>query len=313
MDQSLPPAIFLMGPTASGKTALAMHLYDRLPCELVSVDSALIYRGMDIGTAKPTPEELSAYPHRLIDIRDPLESYSAAEFRADALQAIEEISARGRIPLFVGGTMLYFNALQQGLATLPEADPALRAEIESDAARLGWPAMHERLARLDPAAGERLKPTDSQRIERALEVVLLTGKPISEHWAAQQRAELPCRVTALALAPNDRSVLHQRIEKRFDQMLAHGFEEEVLALQERGDLHPGLASIRCVGYRQMWDYITGDLDYEQMRFRGIVATRQLAKRQLTWMRGWKDPLHWLDSEADNLLSSALKLVESSII
>ncbi|WP_229680886.1 tRNA (adenosine(37)-N6)-dimethylallyltransferase MiaA [Marinobacterium zhoushanense] len=301
-----------MGPTASGKTALAMHLYDRLPCELISVDSALIYRQMDIGTAKPTPEELQRYPHRLIDIRDPSESYSASEFCADARAAMDEISARGKIPLLVGGTMMYFNALQQGLASLPEANPALRAELEADARRLGWPVMHERLARLDPAAGERLKPTDAQRIERALEVVLLTGKPISEHWAEQEAASLPYEITALALMPGDRARLHQRIELRFDQMLAQGFEQEVRSLYARGDLHTGLASIRCVGYRQMWDYLEGRLSYDEMRYRGIVATRQLAKRQLTWLRGWQD-VHWLDSEMDILLDGALKLVEANII
>jgi len=301
-----------MGPTASGKTALAMHLFDRLPCELISVDSALIYRGMDIGTAKPSPEELERYPHRLIDIRDPSEGYSASEFCADARAAMAEISARGRIPLLVGGTMMYFNALQQGLAPLPEANPELRAELEADARRLGWAAMHERLARLDPAAGERLKPTDAQRIERALEVVLLTGKPISEHWAEQGAPTLPYEVTALALMPGDRARLHQRIEQRFDLMLAQGFEQEVRGLHARGDLHPGLASIRCVGYRQMWDFLEQRLSYDEMRYRGIVATRQLAKRQLTWLRGWQD-VHWLDSEMDNLLDSALKVVEANII
>lgn len=312
MADKLPPAIFLMGPTASGKTALAMHLYDNLPCELISVDSALVYRGMDIGTAKPAPEELQSYPHRLIDIRDPAESYSAAEFREDALAAMAEITAAGKVPVLVGGTMLYFNALQKGLAPLPEANPELRAELEADAERLGWPALHERLAKLDPAAGERLKPTDSQRIERALEVVLLTGKPISEHWAEQSQAALPYNLLPLALMPGDRSRLHQRIEQRFDQMLAQGFEEEVLRLYERGDLHADLPSIRCVGYRQMWDYIEGRLSYDEMRYRGIVATRQLAKRQLTWLRGWQG-LHWLDSEADKLLNLALKLAEATII
>lgn len=312
MADKLPPAIFLMGPTASGKTALAMHLFDNLPCELISVDSALIYRGMDIGTAKPEPEELASYPHRLIDIRDPAESYSAAEFRADALAAMAEISAAGKIPVLVGGTMLYFNALQKGLARLPEANAELRAELEADAERLGWPAMHERLAKLDPAAGNRLKPTDSQRIERALEVVLLTGKPISEHWAEQAEAALPYDLLPLALMPADRSRLHQRIEQRFDLMLEQGFEQEVLKLHERQDLTPDLPSIRCVGYRQMWDYIEGRLSYDEMRYRGIVATRQLAKRQLTWLRGWQG-VQWLDSEADKLLESVLKLAEANTI
>lgn len=312
MGNTLPPALFLMGPTASGKTALAMELFDRLPCELISVDSALIYRGMDIGTAKPDADLLARYPHRLIDIRDPEQSYSAAEFRADALAAMTEITARGRIPLLVGGTMLYFNALQKGLAPLPEANPQLRAEIEADAARLGWPAVHERLAQLDPAAGARLKPTDSQRIERALEVVLLTGKPISEHWAEQAASSLPYRVTALGLMPGDRARLHQRIEARFDQMLAAGFENEVRQLYARPELHEDLPAVRCVGYRQMWDYLAGRLSYDEMRYRGIVATRQLAKRQMTWLRGWPD-LHWFDSESDNFLPAALNLVRAAII
>jgi len=308
-----PPVIFLMGPTASGKTALAMHLFDQLPCELVSVDSALIYRDMDIGTAKPTPDELAGYPHRLIDIRDPAESYSAAEFREDALAAIDEIQRAGRIPLLVGGTMMYFNALQQGLAALPAANPALRSEIEAQAAAEGWPALHARLAQHDPVGAARLKPNDAQRIERALEVVLLTGRPISEHWAAQQRERLPFDVLALALMPAERARLHQRIEQRFDLMLAQGFEAEVERLRQRGDLHAELPAIRCVGYRQMWEFMEGRYDREQMRYRGIVATRQLAKRQITWLRGWDKKLHWLDSEGGNILRDALNLVEAAII
>jgi len=307
-----PRVIFVMGPTASGKTDLAMKLCDRLPCDLISVDSAMVYRGMDIGTAKPDPETLAAYPHRLVDILDPAEAYSAARFREDALNEIAEIQARGRIPLLVGGTMLYFNALQQGLAELPEADPALRARLEAEAAEQGWPALHARLARVDPESARRLKPTDSQRLQRALEVFELTGKPISEHWREQAEARLPFDILPLALMPRDRAQLHRRIEQRFDLMLASGFEEEVRRLWERGDLHERMPSIRCVGYRQMWSWFSGEYDRETMRYRGIVATRQLAKRQLTWLRGWSD-VHWLDSEAPNLLADALKLADPAVI
>jgi tRNA dimethylallyltransferase len=307
-----PRVIFVMGPTASGKTDLAMRLCDRLPCDLISVDSAMIYRGMDIGTAKPTPDELSAYPHRLVDILDPAEAYSAAQFRTDALAEIADIQSGGRIPLLVGGTMLYFNALQQGLANLPEADPELRARLEAEAAELGWPAMHARLARVDPEGALRLKPTDAQRLQRALEVFELTGKPISEHWREQSEARLPFDIVPLALMPQDRPRLHQRIEQRFDLMLTGGFEEEVWQLWNRGDLHDRMPSIRCVGYRQMWSFFSGEYDRDTMRYKGIVATRQLAKRQLTWLRSWPD-VHWLDSEAPNLLSNALKLADPAVI
>lgn len=307
-----PRVIFVMGPTASGKTDLAMRLCDRLPCDLISVDSAMIYRGMDIGTAKPTPDELSAYPHRLVDILDPAEAYSAAQFRTDALTEIADIQSGGRIPLLVGGTMLYFNALQQGLANLPEADPELRARLEAEAVELGWPAMHARLARVDPEGALRLKPTDAQRLQRALEVFELTGKPISEHWREQSEARLPFDIVPLALMPQDRPRLHQRIEQRFDLMLTGGFEEEVRQLWDRGDLHDRMPSIRCVGYRQMWSFFSGEYDRDTMRYKGIVATRQLAKRQLTWLRSWPD-VHWLDSEAPNLLSNALKLADPAVI
>lgn len=307
-----PRVIFVMGPTASGKTDLAMRLCDHLPCDLISVDSAMVYRGMDIGTAKPDPETLAAYPHRLVDILDPAEAYSAARFREDALEEISEIHSRGRIPVLVGGTMLYFNALQQGLAKLPEADPDLRARLEAEAAQLGWPALHARLAEVDPESAQRLKPTDSQRLQRALEVFELTGKPISEHWREQAEARLPFDILPLALMPGDRARLHERIEQRFDLMLASGFEEEVRQLWERGDLHAGMPSIRCVGYRQMWSWFNGEYDRETMRYRGIVATRQLAKRQLTWLRGWPR-VHWLDTEAPNLLSNALKLADPAVI
>lgn len=307
-----PKVIFVMGPTASGKTDLAMQLCDQLPCELVSVDSAMVFKGMDIGTAKPSPAELAAYPHRLVDIIDPAEAYSAAQFREDALSAIDEIQAANRFPVLVGGTMLYFNALKQGLAKLPEADPELRQRIEAEAAELGWPAIHTRLAAVDPEGARRLKPNDSQRLQRALEVFELTGRPISDHWREQGEAELPFEIVPIALAPDDRSVLHERIELRFDLMLKAGFEEEVRALWQRGDLHVGMPSIRCVGYRQMWSWLEGEYDRETMRYKGIVATRQLAKRQLTWLRGWKD-VNWLSTTESNLLARALKLVDPAVI
>ncbi|MWV12257.1 tRNA (adenosine(37)-N6)-dimethylallyltransferase MiaA [Pseudomonas sp. R-28-1W-6] len=319
MSERLPPAIFLMGPTAAGKTDLALALADALPCELVSVDSALIYRGMDIGTAKPDRETLARYPHRLIDIRDPAESYSAAEFRADALAAMAEISARGRIPLLVGGTMLYFKALLEGLADMPGADPAVRAELEARAALLGWPALHRELAEVDPESAARIHPNDPQRLIRALEVYRVSGLSMTAHrqrQAAENRgldapgmAHLPYTVAQLAIAPVQRHVLHERIALRFRQMLEHGFIEEVEALRSRGDLHAGLPSIRAVGYRQVWDYLDGKLNREEMTERGIIATRQLAKRQFTWLRSWAD-LHWLDSLADDNLFCALKYLKA---
>ena len=307
-----PRVVFVMGPTASGKTDLAMRLFDQLPCELISVDSAMVFRGMDIGTAKPTPDELEAYPHRLVDILDPAEAYSAAQFRSDALKAIEEIQQADRLPVLVGGTMLYFNALKQGLARLPEADPQIRERIEAEAVEKGWPAIHARLAQVDPEGARRLKPNDAQRLQRALEVYELTGRPISEHWREQTEADLPFEIVPLAIAPDDRSVLHERIEQRFDIMLSAGFEEEVRQLWDRGDLHAGLPSIRCVGYRQMWSWFAGEYDRETMRYKGIVATRQLAKRQLTWLRSWEE-VHWLRTGDSNLLSRALKQVDPAVI
>lgn len=307
-----PKVIFVMGPTASGKTDLAMQLCDRLPCELISVDSAMVFKEMDIGTAKPSAEELAAYPHRLVDFLDPAEAYSAAQFREDALAAIDEIQAADHIPVLVGGTMLYFNALKQGLAKLPEADPELRQRIEAEAAEKGWPAIHARLAQVDPEGAERLKPNDAQRLQRALEVFELTGRPISDHWREQDEVELPFEIIPIALAPDDRSVLHERIELRFDLMLKAGFEDEVRALWQRGDLHAGMPSIRCVGYRQMWSWFAGEYDRETMRQKGIVATRQLAKRQLTWLRGW-DGVNWLPTGDSNLLARALKLVDPAVI
>ncbi|NVK40954.1 MAG: tRNA (adenosine(37)-N6)-dimethylallyltransferase MiaA [Oceanospirillaceae bacterium] len=312
-DKRLPPAIFLMGPTAAGKTALAMALHDRLPCDIISVDSALIYRGMDIGTAKPTADELARYPHRLVDICDPAESYSAARFREDALAEMARISAAGRIPLLVGGTMLYFNALQHGLADLPRADADVRARLERDAASHGWPEMHRRLAQVDPESAERLKPMDSQRIQRALEVYELSGRPMSELWREQQRTALPYNLVSMAVMPQARAELHRRIELRYDQMLQQGLVDEVeRVLHARGDLDPSYPSVRCVGYRQVWEYLEGRWDYETMRYKGIVATRQLAKRQITWLRGWDD-LHSLETNDPELVAKALKLVDSAII
>ncbi|NWD66182.1 tRNA (adenosine(37)-N6)-dimethylallyltransferase MiaA [Pseudomonas gingeri] len=309
-SKALPPAIFLMGPTAAGKTDLAIELTKVLPCELISVDSALVYRDMDIGTAKPSKAQLTEFPHRLIDILDPAQSYSAAEFRSDALAAMAEISARGKIPLLVGGTMLYYKALLEGLAEMPAADPQIRAEIEEEAARLGWQALHDQLAVIDPVSAARIHPNDPQRLSRALEVYRVSGSSMTAHRqrqsaqstdaAASGRPQLPYTVANLAIAPANRQVLHDRIAQRFTQMLEQGFVDEVVALRRRSDLHVGLPSIRAVGYRQVWEHLEGKLTSAEMQERGIIATRQLAKRQFTWLRSWTD-LHWLDSlDCDNL-------------
>ena len=289
-----PLALFLMGPTASGKTDLAIALRQQLPVEVISVDSALIYKGMDIGTAKPTPAELALAPHRLIDILDPKESYSAMNFREDALKEMAEISASGLIPLLVGGTMLYYKALLEGLSPLPSADPIIRAEIEEKAAKIGWTGMHQELLAIDPVAGTRINPNDSQRINRALEVFYITGKTMTELTEEKGEA-LPYRLLQFAIAPQDRSILHERIALRFQKMMDLGFEEEVKRLFLREDLHIDLPSIRCVGYRQMWEYLQGDISLDEAIYKGICATRQLAKRQITWLRGWKDEITWLDS------------------
>ncbi|MBN3766345.1 tRNA (adenosine(37)-N6)-dimethylallyltransferase MiaA [Burkholderia sp. Ac-20365] len=281
------PIACLLGPTASGKTAAALAFAARAPVEIVSVDSALVYREMDIGTAKPTAEERAIAPHHLIDIVDPADAYSAADFRADALRLVGEIIARGNVPLLVGGTMLYYKALTQGLNDLPAADPDVRATLDADAAREGWPALHARLASIDPVTAARLAPNDSQRIQRALEVFMLTGQAMSALLAAPARDDDVSRLyrfVPIALEPSDRSVLHARIAARFDAMLAHGFIDEVKRLRARGDLHPGLPSMRCVGYRQAWEYLDGETDYDTMRDKGVFATRQLCKRQLTWLR-----------------------------
>lgn len=302
----LPWAIFLMGPTASGKTDLAIALTRVLPCDIISVDSALIYREMDIGTAKPSAAELAAAPHRLIDILDPSQSYSAADFRRDALREMAEIAGRGRIPLLVGGTMLYFKALLEGLSPLPSADPEVRRQLEEEAERLGWQALHDELSRVDPVAGARIHPNDPQRLTRALEVYRVSGKTLTELTRIQGEA-LPYRVSQFAIAPEERSELHRRIELRFDLMLQGGLEEEVRRLLERGDLTPDLPSIRCVGYRQMWDYLIGEVGYDEMRYRGIVATRQLAKRQMTWLRGWPD-VTWLTTGDEDNVQRVLSVV-----
>ena len=281
-------AVAIMGPTASGKTAAALAIASEMPVEIISVDSALVYRGMDIGTAKPSPEELVSVPHHLIDIIDPLESYSVMQFREDAIRLVAGIQARGKLPLLVGGTMMYFKGLVDGLDDLPTADAEVRARIDAEAARIGWPGMHARLRELDPATADRLAPNDAQRINRALEIIELSGKPMSELLAKREKTELPFELLSFALEPSDRAVLHKRIAQRFDQMLGsrddEGIVAEVARLRARGDLDLSLPSMRCVGYRQSWEYLDGQYDRQQLRENGIVATRQLAKRQLTWLR-----------------------------
>lgn len=284
MSPPAPAPLVLAGPTASGKTAQALHLARRWPLEVISMDSALVYRGMDIGTAKPDAAERAAVPHHLIDTVEPTGSTSAAEFSAAARRLIGEIAARGRQPLIVGGTMLYLKALVDGLHALPQATPALRAELDARAAQVGWPAMHAELARVDPATAARLQPADAQRIQRALEIVTLTGRPLAESYARREiDAPLP-PMTVLSLEPSDRAWLHRRIEARFDDMLTQGLVDEVRRLRERYVLDAGMPSMRCVGYRQVWHYLEGDIDAAAMRDTGIYATRQLAKRQITWLR-----------------------------
>lgn len=315
---SLPPAIFLMGPTASGKTDLALALARVLPCELISVDSALVYRGMDIGTAKPDRATLDAFPHHLVDIRDPAEAYSAADFRRDALAAMADITARGRIPLLVGGTMLYYKALLEGLADMPGADAEVRAELEARAEREGLAALHAELQLVDPQSAARIHPNDPQRLVRALEVYRVSGTTMTQlrmqqSEAASQDGGLPYTVAQLAIAPAQRQILHERIAQRFDLMLEQGFVAEDERLHRRGDLHGEMPSIRAVGYRQVWDHLEGRLSAAQMRERGIIATRQLAKRQFTWLRSWQN-VQWLDSlDCDNLPRALKYLATVSIL
>ncbi|WP_081220948.1 tRNA (adenosine(37)-N6)-dimethylallyltransferase MiaA [Pseudoalteromonas luteoviolacea] len=293
------PVITLMGPTAAGKTALAIELCKHLDTEIISVDSALVYKGMDVGTAKPDANELAQAPHHLIDLIDPRESYSVADFRRDAIELIDKLHAQGKVPVLVGGTMMYFKGLIEGLSPLPEASEAVRAQLEKEATEKGWQALHAELTQIDPDAAAKISENDSQRINRALEVYRITGKPMSL-LQKQKQPELPYTFHQFAIAPNDRKILHERIEKRFKIMLDQGFKNEVLALYNRDDLHPDLPSIRCVGYRQMWEHLSGECDYDEMVFRGIAATRQLAKRQLTWLRSWPN-VTWLETgEQENL-------------
>jgi len=322
-----PKAIFLMGATAAGKTDLAVELTKKLPCDIISVDSALIYRGMDIGTAKPDKEVLTGAPHRLIDIIEPTESYSVAQFYQDALREMNEITAAGRIPLLVGGTMMYFRILREGIAALPSADENVRKKIVSDAEEHGWPYVHAQLAEVDPEAAQRIKPTDPQRLQRALEVYRVSGRTMTQLWEEQKNPTgkkghsaytesdsglppVPFDVVSLAIGPSDRSVLHQRIEQRYHLMLKAGFIDEVKKFHGAEDMHSDLPSMKCVGYRQVWDYLDNKLSYDEMLERGIIATRQLAKRQLTWLRRWPN-LQQLETNDSKVLAKALEIVENT--
>ena len=304
-----------MGPTASGKTRLAMELASRGACQLVSVDSAMIYRGMDIGTAKPSIEERARIPHRLIDLRDPAEPYSAAEFRADALAAGAEILALGQVPVFVGGTMLYYRVLRDGIAEMPSRNDELRAQLAREAESVGWRALHARLSEIDPAAAQRIHPNDPQRLQRALEVALISGKPLSQWWLEGTgggiESVLGCRLIQLVIAPESRSDLHSRIERRLNRMLDAGFLEEVRALRQRGDLDASLPSMKAVGYRQLWRHLDGAIDFDTMREQALAATRRLAKRQLTWLRSWPG-VHRLDSDDPKLVAHAIHRVEATL-
>lgn len=310
MTAAALPAILLMGPTAAGKSELALRLAERFRCEVVSVDSAQVYRGMDIGTAKPDAATRARVPHHLIDLLEPAERYSAARFRADALAACAGVRARGRLPLLVGGTMLYFKALADGLSALPPADPGVRAAIDARAAAAGWPALHAELERIDPQTARRLAPNDAQRIQRALEVHALTGTPLSLLQGARQPGEGLGRVIPLALVPGDRAALHAAIERRFDAMLDAGLVAELAALRRRLPLDPELPAMRSVGYRQAWEFLDGKIDRPTLRAKGIAATRQLAKRQLTWLRS--TPAVALDPQRPGLFDGAVAAIEPAL-
>lgn len=310
MVDQRPLAIFLMGPTAAGKTDAAIALHETLGHELISVDSAMVYRGMDVGSAKPSAAELARAPHRLIDLRDPADPYSAADFREDALREMRQISAAGKVPLLVGGTMLYFKRLVEGVANLPAADPLIRERLAAMQAEQGLAALHRELASVDPVSAARIHPNDPQRLMRALEVFHASGRPMSELWAEQETETFPWRVLSIALSPLDRSVLHRRIAQRFGAMLDEGLIDEVAALKKRKDIHAGLPSMKSVGYRQVWEYLDGEYDRDELVSRGVIATRQLAKRQLTWLRSWP-ALRWIDTQQPDALDKLLKFVRES--
>ena len=300
----------LMGPTASGKTALSLCLADRFPVEIISVDSALVYKSMDIGTSKPNQSVVKKYPHYLIDICAPTETYSAARFRNDALEAMRDMTLRGKVPLLVGGTMLYYRTLIQGLSELPSASEVVRKSLDQFIEKNGLLALHERLKRVDPIAAQKIHPNDPQRIQRALEVYEISGRPISQWWVEQKSNKLPYSLLKIAVSTSDRSLLHERIEKRFGQMIEEGFVDEVKALRARGDLDLNMPSMRAVGYRQVWQYLDGEYSYDEMLNKGIAATRQLAKRQLTWLRSEQE-LHWFESDQNNFEQQVLKLIQQT--